>query len=116
MPSTETHHKITKMLFGDKYENIHSIIDGSTQWKRSELREIPELKGLIGEKSHRKDFVHNEQFWNWLLILGKITPEQFMVAKVHFLCDTADIDHRVDKVVNPLFESKRLKAKLLNKN
>ena len=115
MPSTLTHHKITEILFGDKFENIHKIIDGSTQWKRSELREVPQLKGLIGEKSHRGDYVHNPEFWKWLLILGKITPQQYMVAKFHFLCDAADVDHAVDKVVNPKFEAKRLKAKLLNK-
>src|SRR5690348_4328910 len=114
MPSTEAHHEITKRLLGTAHEQVHKIIDGSVSVPRTKLVEMG-LGDLIDKSSHRKDYVHSEEFWLWLYAFGKISFDDLLAAFIHFECDKIDTatKHGVDDLVNPRWRINRLKAKIL---
>ena len=79
---------------------------------------MSKITKMVDPSSHRKDWVHTQDYWFMMYIMDKIDFDTFYSAIVHLTFDNIDTknNHLVDNLLNPDWKIKREQAKSLNNN
>ena len=116
MPSNISHKILVDYFVGGDHNWVNHMMDSTVKLPRKKLNKI--LPNLVDTSSHRKDWVHTQDYWFMMYIMDKIDFDTFYSAITHLTFDSIDTknNHLVDNLLNPEWKLKREQAKSLNKN
>ena len=80
---------------------------------------MSKITKMVDKSSHRKDWIHTQDYWFMMYLMNKVDFDTFYSAIVHLTFDKIDTkqNHLIDNVYNPDFREKREYAKIVgNKN